>query len=82
MRRTFVFTAAVFLAVSAPAFAQSTMSPNNDAGSTAAPGAASPNAPAGGASTTPALNRPGDADVRTDNMKGGTGGKNSSSNGG
>jgi hypothetical protein len=33
-------------------------------------------------STTPAVNRPGDADVRSANQKGGVGGKNSSSNGG
>ena len=35
----------------------------------------------GAASTTPSVNRPGDADLGASNRKGGTGGKNSSGNG-
>ena len=70
MRLILIFTAASLSL--GPAFAQS-----------AAPTAPAPSpSSTSNASTTPSVNRPGDADVKSSNKNGGTGGQPSSGNGG
>ena len=68
--------AALFFA--APALAQTAQGTDS---TNSAPMAA-PKTPSAGATTTPSVVRPGDADLKASNRKGGTGGKNSDSNGG
>jgi hypothetical protein len=70
-----ILALATTLAMAAPALAQaaSTDSSNDPA--------AQPRAPSAEATTTPSTRRAGDADLRSSNRKGGTGGKSSSSNG-
>jgi hypothetical protein len=73
MRLILAFATA--LALAAPALAQTTSSDPNKVPM------AQPSAPSAEATTTPSTRRPGDADLRASNRNGGTGGKNSSSNG-
>ena len=70
-----ILTLATAIALATPALAQTTPAdPSNDP-------AAQPRVPSAEATTTPSTRRAGDADLRSSNRKGGTGGKNSSSNG-
>ena len=78
MRAALIFTAALTLAT--PVFAQTTTPVDSTKSSPMA--APNPQAPTAKATTTPGTLRPGDADVRASNKKGGTGGANSTNNGG
>jgi hypothetical protein len=70
-----ILTFAAALALATPALAQTASSdPSKDP-------MAQRSVPSGEATTTPSTRRAGDADLRSSNRKGGTGGKNSSSNG-
>jgi hypothetical protein len=71
----FAIAVAATLALAAPTLAQAASAdPSNDP-------TARPTAPSAEATTTPGTRRAGDADLRSSNRKGGTGGRNSSSNG-